>query len=125
VLVIEDGPTATHGNMKFGAATVAAKNYGAKEIIDAEKYAVGTIKEAYKKYNIKKILPALGYSKKQIDELRQVINNAKCDVVVSATPTDLNRIIRVNKPIVHVSYELSPIGKKFDIMIKNFLKSCE
>jgi len=57
--------------------------------------------------------------------LRQVINNAKCDVVVSATPTDLNRIIRVNKPIVHVSYELSPIGKKFDIMIKNFLKSCE
>jgi len=125
VLVIEDGPTVTHGNMKFGAATVAAKKYGAKEIIDAEKYAVGTIKEAYEKYNIKKILPALGYSKKQIDELKQVINNAKCDVVVSATPTDLNRIIKVNKPVVHVGYELSPIGKRFDTIIKRFIKSCD
>jgi predicted GTPase len=123
VLVVEDGPTVTHGNMKFGAATVAAHNYGAKEIIDASKYAVGTIKDAYKKYNINKILPALGYSKKQIKELQQVINSAKCDVVVSATPTDLRRILKPNKPIVQVSYELEPIGGEFKKLIKSFLKS--
>ncbi len=123
VLVIEDGPTVTHGNMKFGAATVAAHKYGAKEIIDAEKYAKGTIKEAYKKYQIKRILPALGYSKKQIEELKQTINSAKCDVVVSATPTDLNRLISANKKIIHVNYELEPIGGRLDKIIESFIKS--
>ncbi len=122
VLVIEDGPTVTHGNMKFGAAMVAAKNYGAKEIVDAEKYAIGTIKDACEKYGVKKILPALGYSKKQIEELKRVINTAKCDLVISGTPTDLNRLIKANKPILHVTYELKPIGNEFDEMIKKFVE---
>jgi len=121
-LVIEDGPTVTHGNMKFGAATVAARNYGAKEIIDARKFAVGTIKETYEKYNVEKILPAIGYSKLQIRELTTVINNAKCDIVISGTPTDLRKVIKVNKPIVQVTYELAPIGGRFDNIIRNFVK---
>ncbi|MGC8710173.1 MAG: cyclic 2,3-diphosphoglycerate synthase [Candidatus Micrarchaeia archaeon] len=121
-LVIEDGPTVTHGNMKFGAAVVAAKNYGAREIIDARRYAIGTIKKTYEKYNIERILPAIGYSKMQVKELTEVINNAKCDIVISGTPTDLRKIVKVNKPIVQVTYELAPIGKEFDGIIRDFVK---
>ncbi|MGC8662293.1 MAG: cyclic 2,3-diphosphoglycerate synthase [Candidatus Micrarchaeia archaeon] len=121
VLVIEDGPTVTHGNMKFGAATVAAELYGAKEIINAEKYAVGTIKEMCKRYSVKDILPALGYNDKQIEELKLTINKAKCDLVISGTPTDLNKILKANKPILHVTYELKPIGNEFDSIIKKFV----
>ncbi|MEM0159336.1 MAG: cyclic 2,3-diphosphoglycerate synthase [Candidatus Micrarchaeaceae archaeon] len=123
VLVVEDGPTVTHGGMKFGAATVAARNFGAAEIIDAKKYAVGSIKEAYEKYpQLDRLLPALGYSRKQISELEETINRAECDSVVSATPTDLKHIIKVNKPIVHVSYELQPLTGELRDIINNFLK---
>ncbi|MEM3638460.1 MAG: cyclic 2,3-diphosphoglycerate synthase [Candidatus Micrarchaeaceae archaeon] len=123
VLVVEDGPTVTHGGMKFGAATVAARNFGAAEIIDAKKYAVGSIKEAYEKYpQLDRLLPALGYSRKQISELEETINRAECDSVVSATPTDLKHIIKVNKPIVHVSYELRPLTGELRDIINNFLR---
>lgn len=112
VLVIEDGPTLTHGEMSFGAGIVAAEKFGAKEIIDPRPYAVGSLKEVYRKYpHIGTLLPAMGYSKKQIGELQRVINSVKCDAVVIATPIDLGRILKINKPSVRVRYELQEIGK--------------
>ncbi|MGI0141074.1 MAG: cyclic 2,3-diphosphoglycerate synthase [Candidatus Micrarchaeales archaeon] len=123
VLVVEDGPTVTHGGMKFGAATVAAKKYGAKEIIDPRKYAIGEIKKAYEKYpHMKRILPALGYSRKEIKDLNYTINSAKCDVVVSGTPTELRNILKVNKPIVNVRYELEERGRVLSDTIINFVR---
>ncbi len=123
VLVVEDGPTITHGGMLFGAGTVAAMLYKAKKIINAKQYAVGTIKDTYNKYpHLKNELPAVGYSPKQIKDLENTINRAECDVVVSATPTDLRKIINVDKPIVQVGYELVPRGKEFDAAIGAFLK---
>lgn len=123
-LLIEDGPTITHGNMRFGAATVAAKKYGARSIADAKSYAVGTIKDTFVKYPaLDKELPAMGYSVKQIRDLESTINRADCDVVLSATPTDLRHIINANKPIVQVSYELRPHGKEFDSLIEKFVRT--
>ncbi len=111
VLVVEDGPTLTHGGMPYGAGTVAASKYRSK-IIDARKYAVGSIKEIYKKYpHLTKELPAMGYSKKQIKELERTINSAKCDVVIDATPVTLPRLMKINKPVVQVNYELQEVGK--------------
>jgi predicted GTPase len=106
VLCIEDGPTTTHGGMKYGAASLAAEMFGAGEIVDAEKSAVGSIKELYPKFGISKILPAMGYSDLQIKELQETINKSNADIVLSGTPIDLNRVIKVNKPIVRVRYEL-------------------
>lgn len=106
VLCVEDGPTTTHGGMKYGAASLAAEMFEAKEVVDAEKTAVGSIKELYKKYGIKKILPAMGYSAKQRKELEETINASDADLVLAGTPIDLNRVIKVNKPIVRVRYEL-------------------
>ncbi len=124
VLLVEDGPTITHGNMRFGAATVAAKQYGAGEIIEARKYAVGEIKDTFEKYTaLDKELPAMGYSPKQIKDLEATVNKADCDIVISATPTNLRHIINANKPIVQVSYEISPHGKEFDAIIKKFAKT--
>ncbi len=124
VLLVEDGPTITHGGMKFGAATVAAGKYGAGAIVNAKKYAVGTIKDTFKKYPLlNSELPAMGYSAKQIRDLQDTINSADCDVVVSATPTDLKRILNVDKPIVQVSYELEPVGDALDNALKAFVKS--
>jgi predicted GTPase len=121
VLVIEDGPTITHGGMKFGAAMVAAKEFGAGEFIHARDYAVGTMKETFKKYPQLDIeLPAMGYSPKQIKDLEATINNADCDVVISATPTNLRSLININKPIVQVNYELKPKTDQLDLILKNF-----
>jgi predicted GTPase len=112
VLVIEDGPTATHGEMPFGAGTVAAKKYKAKKVVEPKKWAKGTIKQTFKKYpHLKNVLPAMGYSQKQIKDLEQTINAIPCDAVVSATPIDLSKIIKINKPLVQVSYEFQEIGK--------------
>jgi len=111
VLVVEDGPTVTHGGMTYGAGTIAAEDYGAAEIIDPRPYAVGSIAETLRKYgHIGKLLPAMGYGNDQIKELEDTINRADCDVVVSGTPVDLHRVIKVNKPIVRVRYELCEIG---------------
>ena len=111
VLVIEDGPTLTHGNMPYGAGTILANNSGASEIVDPKPYAVGSIKEAYRKYpHLGSLLPALGYSDKQVTELKQTIDRVSCDVVVIGTPIDLRRIITINKPTVRVKYELKVVG---------------
>jgi len=127
VLVVEDGPTLTHGGMKYGAGYVAAKKFGAKEIIDPRPYAVGSIVETYRKYpHLDVILPAMGYGKKQIKELEETINRADADVVVIGTPIDLRRILNINKPAVRVRYELEEIGqpKLYDIL-KDFAEKCE
>ena len=110
-LVIEDGPTLTHGEMPYGIATIAAKKLGASEIVDPRPYAVGSIVEAYKKYkHLGAILPALGYGEHQIRELEETINATPCDVVVVGTPIDLRRIVKINKPAVYVRYELEEVG---------------
>jgi len=110
-LVIEDGPTLTHGGMTFGAGYIAAERFGASEIVDPRPYAVGSIKETFRKYpNAAKILPAMGYGAKQIKELDATIDAVPCDVVVSGTPIDLGRVLTPNKPIVQVRYELDEIG---------------
>jgi predicted GTPase len=111
VLAIEDGPTLTHGNMKFGAAIVAARNYGASEIIDPRPFAVGSIKTTLEKYDLDNLLPAMGYGEAQIRELEKTINASDCDVVLSATPAHLSRILKVNKPIIRVAYELEEMGE--------------
>ncbi len=111
VLVIEDGPTLTHGEMTFGAGVVAATKHGAREIVDPRPYAVGSIKETFEKYrHLDRVLPAMGYGEEQIKELEETINRADCDLVVSATPIDLNRVIRTEKKILHVTYELEELG---------------
>jgi len=113
VLVIEDGPTVTHGEMKFGAGMIAAQKAGAKEIIDPRPYAVGTIKSTFDKYrHLEKVLPAMGYGNHQVKDLENTINAADCDVVVSGTPIDLKRVLKdVRKPIVRVRYDLQVLGE--------------
>ncbi|MEF8832052.1 MAG: cyclic 2,3-diphosphoglycerate synthase [Candidatus Thermoplasmatota archaeon] len=107
VLVIEDGPTVTHGDMSFGAGKLAAEKYGASEIVDPRKHAVGSIKETFEEYpHLEEVLPAMGYSEKQIDDLKQTIDNSDCDVVVAGTPIDLRRVMDTDKTIAHVDYEL-------------------
>lgn len=109
-LVVEDGPTLTHGGMRYGAGWFAAKNNRAASIVDARPYAVGSIRETYEKYpNAAAILPAMGYSEHQIKELEETINATPADVVVEGTPIDLSRIIHVNKPIANVVYELEEL----------------
>ncbi len=109
-LVVEDGPTLTHGGMTYGAGWFAAKNAGAAEIVDPKPYAQGTIAETYKKYpNSGAILPAMGYSDQQFADLEATINATPCDVVVEGTPIDLTRILKVNKPIAGVTYELEEL----------------
>lgn len=112
VLVIEDGPTTTHGEMEFGAGMMAAVKYGAAEIVDPRPYTVGTISETFRKYpDIGSLLPAMGYFGKQLKDLETTIDKVKCDTVIVATPIDLNRIIRIKKPSVRVHYDLQEIGK--------------
>ncbi len=124
VLAIEDGPTLTHGEMTYGAAVIAAMKYGAAELVDARDYAVGTIVDTYRKYpHIRNYLPAMGYGRQQIKDLEATINNTPCDLVVSGTPIDLNRVVKVNKPIVRVRYELDEIGAPtLKDVLEDFLK---
>lgn len=111
VLVVEDGPTLTHGHMRMGAGTVAAQKYGAAELVDPRNYAVGKIAETFKTYpNIGTLLPAMGYGEEQIRDLERTIDNTPFDVLVIATPIDLSRVVRINKPYVTVGYELQEIG---------------
>jgi predicted GTPase len=111
VLVVEDGPTLTHGGMPFGAGTIAAHHAGAGELMDPRPYAVGSIAETFSHYpQMGPLLPAMGYGKKQIAELEATIAATPCDVVVTGTPIDLRRIVDVDKPIRHATYELREIG---------------
>ncbi|NOZ85197.1 MAG: GTPase [Deltaproteobacteria bacterium] len=123
VLVIEDGPTLTHGGMKFGAGVVASKNAGAGEIIDPRPFAKGEIAETYKKYpNTGAILPAMGYGEQQIKDLAATIDAADCDIVVCATPINLARVIDVKKPMVRATYELKEkSGKKLADILARFM----
>ncbi len=105
VVVVEDGPTLTHGEMKYGAGVVAARQANA-DVVDPRPYAVGTLKETYEKYDVGPVLPAMGYSAGQLDEMRQMIDAADCDLVVIATPIDLRSLIDISKPAVRVTYEL-------------------
>jgi predicted GTPase len=112
VLVVEDGPTLTHGEMKFGAGVVAAKKYGAAEIVDPRAFTSGKIRKTYETYpEIGSVLPAVGYGEQQIKDLESTINNVPCDLVIIATPVDLTRIISINKPMLKVAYELQEIGR--------------
>ncbi len=111
VLVIEDGPTLTHGEMKIGAGTVAAQKFGAAELIDPRPYTVGKLKETFEIYpNIGVLLPAMGYGEQQIKDLEKTIANTPCDAVIIATPIDLTRIVKIDKPTVKVEYALQEIG---------------
>ncbi len=108
VLVVEDGPTLTHGGMAYGAGFVAAEKFGAAEIVDPRPYATGPIAEAYRRYpHMGPILPALGYYPEQLQALEETVNRAKCDAVIVGTPVDLRRYIRIDRPAVRVTYELS------------------
>ncbi len=112
VLVVEDGPTLTHGEMKIGAGTVAANKCGAGELVDPREFAVGKLAETFQIYpNIGTLLPAMGYGDQQIKDLEATIDKTPCDVVVIATPIDLNRIVKINKPTVKVGYDLQEIGQ--------------
>jgi predicted GTPase len=111
VLVVEDGPTLTHGEMKIGAGTVAARKFGASELVDPRPYTVGRLSETFRLYpNIGTLLPAMGYGDQQLHDLEKTINNTKCDSVIIATPIDLNRIIKIRKPNTRVYYDLQEIG---------------
>jgi predicted GTPase len=124
VLVIEDGPTLTHGEMKIGAGIVAARRFGAAEIVDPRPYAVGRIAETYRIYpNVGKLLPAMGYGEQQMKDLAATIEKTECDSVVIATPIDLGRVIQINKPNTRVQYSLQEIGNpNMDDILEQFIK---
>jgi len=124
VLVVEDGPTVTHGGMGYGAGYLAAKRFGAGEIVSPLPFAVRSIKETFEKYtHLKDILPAMGYGEEQVKDLEETLNKADCDVVVAGTPIDLNRVVKINKPIIRVRYELEEIGRpNLRDVLKDFLK---
>jgi predicted GTPase len=112
VLVVEDGPTLTHGKMKIGAGVVAARKFGASRLVDPRPHVVGKLADTFKTYpDIGILLPAMGYGEEQVRDLERTIDGCDCDTVVIATPIDLNRVVAINKPTVKVSYDLQEIGK--------------
>ena len=123
-LIVEDGPTLTHGEMKIGAGTIAARKFGASEEVDARPYLVGKLKETYEIYpNIGSILPAMGYGEQQLHDLEATINKVDCDTVIIGTPIDLNRIIKIKKPNTRVYYDLAEIGlPDLKGVLENFVK---
>jgi predicted GTPase len=125
VLVVEDGPTLTHGEMTYGAGHVAARKYGAKEIVDPRPWVVNSIAATFKKYpHIGSLLPAMGYGGKQIRDLEETINRVECDTVVIGTPIDLRRIINIKKPSTRIHYELDEIAKPdLTDILNDFLKT--
>ncbi|MBI5021871.1 MAG: GTPase [Ignavibacteriales bacterium] len=125
VLVVEDGPTLTHGEMAYGAGVIAAQKFGAKEVVDPRPWVVNSIAETFTKYpKIGILLPAMGYGGKQIKDLETTINKVDCDTVIIGTPIDLRRIIKINKPSVRVRYELDEIAKPdLNDLLSNFFKN--
>ncbi len=112
VLVVEDGPTLTHGEMPYGAGIIAAKKYGAAELVDPRPFAVGSIRDTFTRYShIGRLLPAMGYGEKQIKELEETINRTDAEIVLVATPIDLRRVLKLDKPAIRLGYELQEIGK--------------
>lgn len=127
VLVVEDGPTLTHGEMKLGAGTVAAKRLGAAEMVDPRPYAVGKLKDTFDIYpGIGELLPAMGYGEQQLKDLEETINKTDCDSVIIGTPIDLTRIIKINKPYTRVHYELDEVSSpNLNEVIEKFIKDHE
>ncbi len=123
VLVVDDGPTLTHGGMRYGAAWLAAKQYGAASVVDPRPHAVGTIKEVFERYpHLEEVLPAMGYGEDQLKDLEATINACECDLVLSGTPMDLGHLIRVNQPVLRVRYELQEIsGPTLEEILDAFL----
>lgn len=123
VLVVEDGPTLTHGEMPYGAGVIAAHRFGAKEIVDPRPWITGSLKDTFAKYpHIGNLLPAMGYGEEQIRDLETTINAADCDLVVIGTPIDLGRVLNIQKPTVRVRYELNEIGTpNLESVLKTFL----
>jgi predicted GTPase len=124
VLVVEDGPTVTHGDMRFGAGTVIAKKFGAREIVDPRSYAVGSLVDTFRTYPaIGPLLPAMGYSDQQVRDLETTIDRVPCDVVVVGTPIDLSRLVSIRKPVVRVRYELQEIGQPdLALVVEGFVR---
>ena len=124
VLVVEDGPTLTHGGMSYGVGIIAARKYAAKEIVDPRPYAVGSIREVFRNYpQIGSLLPAMGYSPEQIRELKETIEAVDCDSVIIGTPIDLRRFLKINKPTVRIKYDIQEIGKPdLEEALENFLQ---
>jgi predicted GTPase len=124
VLVVEDGPTLTHGEMKIGAGVVAAEKFGATGIVDPRPYTVGRLTETFENYpDIGTVLPAMGYGEVQLKDMETTINNTECDAVVVATPIDMNRILKIDKPNTRVFYDLQEIGSpNFEEILADFGK---
>ena len=124
VLVVEDGPTLTHGEMKIGAGTVAAERIGAAEIVDPTPYLVGSLKDTFETYpHLENVLPAMGYGEKQLQDLEATINNTDCDAVIIGTPIDLTRVININKPTTRVFYDLNEVeGPNLESLLQDFIK---
>lgn len=124
VLVVEDGPTLTHGGMAFGAGAIAAKKYGAKEVVDPRPHAVGSILKVYEEFpHLGAVLPAMGYSEAQTKELETTINAADCDAVIAGTPINLGSLLKLNKPVVRVRYRIEEVDIKLEDVIEKWLKS--
>lgn len=124
VLVVEDGPTLTHGGMGYGAGLIAAENFEASEVIDPREYATGSILKVYEEFpHLRNVLPAMGYGPAQIKELEKTINKAECDTVVAGTPIDLGNLLALNKPVVRIRYELQGIDVKLEDIIDKWLGS--
>jgi predicted GTPase len=125
VLCVEDGPTLTHGEMKIGAAVVAARKYGAAEIIDPRPYTTGRLTQTFEQYpEIGKLLPAMGYGTEQIKDLEKTIKKTDCDSVIIGTPIDLNRVVKIDKPFTRVYYDLEEIGHpKLNEILDEFVKN--
>ena len=124
VLVVEDGPTLTHGEMRIGAGTVAAQKFGAAGFVDPRPFTVGRLSETFEMYpGIGCVLPAMGYGKEQLKDMETTINNTECDAVVIGTPIDLNRIIKIKKPNTRVYYNLQEIGRPdFSSILNGFIE---
>lgn len=123
VLVVEDGPTLTHGNMPYGAGTIVAKKLKATEIVNPRPYAVGSLTRAFEKYtHLGALLPAIGYGEEQVRELEETINKTPCDVVLIGTPVDLRLVLHLNKPAARARYELKEISTPTleDVLTKRF-----
>ncbi len=119
VLAVEDGPTVTHGGMPYGAAVLAAKKHGCAELVDPRPFAVGGIKDTFKKYpGIGTLLPAMGYGEQQIKDLEETIDNAECDIVVLGTPIDLSKRIKISKPVIRAKYEYGELSSS---VLKEFI----
>lgn len=123
VLIVEDGPTLTHGEMKIGAGTVAAQRLGAAEVIDPSPHLVGSLKDTFKAFpHIENLLPAMGYGEKQLKDLEATINNIDCDAVIIGTPIDLSRVIKINKPTARINYDLNEVdGPSLNSVLTDFI----